>query len=215
MTKEDFREYYKNKKVTSGYTSQRMANEYRRSKRRVELKLFLELLNKKDGENVLELGSSNGFLTEHLGKVTAIDTSKEMLKFTKERNPQATVLEADMFKLPFAKETFDKVVVMRVWNHLNEEDLRKALKEAMRVLKEGGNLIFDMEEKSWLRRFIHFFYKNIFGITGYKIYQYNMQQMMDILFSERFLAIDWREIKHRVGRQIIWKTRKMPNSSCV
>ena len=210
MTKEEFKRYYQKEKVTSSYTTQRMGNKYRRKKREEELKIFLGLLDKKDGEKVLEVGSSNGFLTEHLGKdVTAIDTSKEMLKFTKEKNPEAEVIEADMFKLPFKKKTFDKVVVMRVWNHLNEEDLRLVLRESKRVLKNGGHLIFDMEEKSWLRRFIHFFYKKLFGVTGFNIYQYSIGKMTYILSSENFFLEKHKELNHRIGRQIIWRIRNL------
>jgi len=205
MTKEDFKKYYQKEEITSSYTNQRLANKYRKQKRQKELGIFLELLDKKGGEKVLELGCSDGWLTKELGKVTAIDTSKEMLEIAKEKNPKAKVLEADMFNLPFETNFFDKVVTMRVWNHLNEEDLRKALREAKRVLKEGGILVFDMEEKNWLRRFVHFFYKRIKGITGFKIYQYSLDKMEKIFEEEDFGWEIIKFIKHRVGRQIVWR----------
>lgn len=208
MTKEDFKEYYKQERVTSSYTNQRLSTEYRRQKRMEELDIFLELLNKKEGEKVLEIGCSDGWLTQRLGKVTAIDTSKKMLEITKTKNPEANIIEADMFKLPFKDKSFDKVVTMRVWNHLNEKDLRKALREARRVLKDNGYLVFDMEEKNWLRRFVHFFYKRIFKITGFKIYQYSIIKMMDITFEEGFDTDLKQELNHRIGKQIIWRIKK-------
>ena len=206
---EQFKEYYKNEKVMKTYDKQREANKYRKEKRKRELSIFLKLLDKKEGEKVLELGCSSGFLTQHLGNVIAIDTSSEMLKLSKQKNPSATVLEADMFKLPFEVNSFDKIVTMRVWNHLNEKDLRLSLRESKRVLKKGGFLIFDMEEKNWLRRFVGFFYKRIYRISGFKIYQYSTEEMAILLKEEGFTKGYYEELNHRVGRQIIWKVKNI------
>jgi len=167
-----FTEYYRKKHVTGTYDKQREGTEYRRRKRALELKYFLDLIDKRENEKVLELGCSSGFLTKYLGKVTAIDTSEKMLEIAQEKNPSAKVIHADMFEMPFKNNSFDKVVTMRVWNHLDRKDFRKALTEVKRVLKKEGFFIFDMEEKSFSRRFVGVFYKLIFRPTGYKIYQY-------------------------------------------
>ena len=204
---EKFSEYYKKKKVTGTYDLQREGTEYRRKKRELELKYFLELIDKKEGEKVLELGCSSGFLTEHLGEVTAIDTSKDMLTIAYNRNSQAKCIYGDMFKIPFNKNYFDKVVTMRVWNHLNKEDLIRAIKESKRVLKEGGHLIFDFEDKSFLRRFAGFFYQLIFKTTGYKIYQYSRKEIEYLLETEGFTIERMEFLKHRVGRQIILRSK--------
>jgi len=202
---QEFTKYYQKNKVTDTYDLQREGTAYRREKRRLELKYFLELLDKKNKDKVLELGCSSGFLTKHLGKVTAIDTSKDMLKIAHGKNPQAKCIHADMFNLPFRNNSFNKVITMRVWNHLNEQDLRKAIKESRRVLKKNGWLIFDMEEKSVARRIASVFYKFIFKPTGYKIYQYHISEIKKILDEEGFKVAEGRALKHRVGRQIILK----------
>ena len=209
MNKEDFKKYYQQEDVTSSYSEQRLKNNYRIKKRQKELELFLELLDKTNGEEILEIGCSSGFLTKHLGKATAIDTSATMLQFTKEENPQAKVLEADMFNLPFKNNSFDKIITMRVWNHLDEEDLRKVSKEARRVLREGGILVFDIEEKNWLRRLVNFFYKRIKRIKGFKVYQYSFIDIQVILREEGFKIDDWRLLDHRVGKQIVLKFKKI------
>src|SRR3989344_2470768 len=204
---EKFTEYYKQKKVTGTYDSQREGTLYGRRKRSLELNYFLELIDKKENEQVLELGCSSGFLTKHLSKVTAIDTSEDMLKIAQNKNPQAKCIHADMFELPFKDNSFDRVVTMRVWNHLNETDLIKALKESKRVLKKGGYLIFDTEDKSFLRRFVGFFYKIFLKTTGYKIYQYSLKEIKAILERGNFRIEKIRFLKHRVGRQIILRVR--------
>jgi ubiquinone/menaquinone biosynthesis C-methylase UbiE len=202
-----FTEYYREKNVTGTYDNQREATDYRRRKRALELKHFLDLIDKKDKDNVLELGCSSGFLTKYLGKVTAIDTSEVMLKIAHNKNPSADCIHADMFEMPFKNDTFHKVVTMRVWNHLNEEDLRKAINEVKRVLKPNGFLIFDMEEKNALRRFVGYFYQKMFKTTGYKIYQYTVPEIRKILDEEGFKILDGRTLKHKVGRQVILRSR--------
>jgi ubiquinone/menaquinone biosynthesis C-methylase UbiE len=204
---QNFTKYYQKKNVTGTYDAQREGTEYRRKKRALELKHFLDMLEKKEGENVLELGCSSGFLTKYLGKVTAIDTSEGMLDITRKKNPSATCIYADMFNMPFKEKSFDKIVTMRVWNHLNGKDLRKAIRESRRVLKSDGFLIFDAEEKSFLRRLAGYFYKAIFRPTGYTIYQYSLPEIKKILKEEGFKIVDGRYLKHRVGRQIILRTQ--------
>ena len=202
-----FTEYYRKKHVTGTYDQQRQKSVYRRDKREKELKIFLDLLDKKQGEKVLELGCSSGFLTEHLGKVTAIDTSNDMLEIAHSKNPESKCIPGDMFKIPFKKCSFDKVITMRVWNHLDKNDLRRALREVKRVLKPEGHLIFDAEEKSFLRRFVSFFYKRIFRTTGYVIYQYSLKEIKKMLREESFIIEKGKYLNHKVGRQIVFRIK--------
>ena len=208
---EKFTEYYRQKIVTGTYDKQREGTSYRRNKRAVELRYFLEMIDKKESEKVLELGCSSGFLTKHLGKVTAIDTSDGMLRITNEKNHLATCISADMFSLPFKNNSFDKVVTIRVWNHLNEKDLIRAIRESKRVLKKNGCLIFDAEERSLPRRMVGFFYQRIFRITGYKVYQYSIKDLVRILGKEGFKIEKVKIIYHRIGRQILLRTRLVEN----
>lgn len=202
-----FTEYYRQKKVTGTYDDQREKTEYRRLKRALELRHFLDLIDKREGEKVLELGCSSGFLTKYLGKVTAIDTSEAMLEITKKKNPSSTVVSGDMFEMPFKDSSFDKVVTMRVWNHLDNNDIIKAIKESKRVLKKNGYLIFDTEDESSLRMFVSKIYKLLFNPTGYTIYQYSFPRIRRILESEGFKIEQVKIIKHKVGRQIVLRTK--------
>lgn len=202
-----FKEYYQQNKVSATYDKQREGNKYRRKKRELELKYFLELLDVNPNDDILELGCSSGFLTEHLGKVTAIDTSTNMLDITRKKNPKATCLEGDMFDLKFNKK-FNKVVTMRVWNHLDIEDLARALEQVNCVLKSRGVLVFDAEESNLLRRIVAYFYQTITGITGFKIYQYSLGELIELLHSKGFEIEKVRFLNHRIGRQIILRCVK-------
>jgi ubiquinone/menaquinone biosynthesis C-methylase UbiE len=200
-----FTEYYRKNRVTGTYDKQREGTPYRRKKRALELSIFLEMIDKQGKDKVLELGCSSGFLTKELGKVTAIDTSHDMLKIAHSKNKQAKCVPGDMFDIPFKSESFNKVVTMRVWNHLDLSDLKKAIKESKRVLKKNGWLIFDAEEKSFLRRFVGFFYQRLFKTTGYKIYQYSVREIKQILKQEGFYIEKARFLNHKVGRQFIMR----------
>lgn len=202
-----FTEYYRQKKVTGTYDNQREATEYRRRKRALELRYFLDLIDKKEKERVLELGCSSGFLTKYLGKVTVIDTSDGMLEITKKKNPSAKCIHADMFNMPFKNNSFDKIVTMRVWNHLDVNDIRQAIRESKRVLKKDGYLIFDTEDDSGIRRLISKIYKIIYNPTGYTIYQYSLPRIKRILESEGFKIEKIKIIKHRIGRQIVLRAK--------
>lgn len=203
----NFTKYYQAKKVSETYDSQREKNAYRKRKRKRELNFFLELLDKEEKDKILELGSSSGFLTKHLGDVTAIDTSKEMLELTQRKNPQARCILGNMFDMPFKANSFDKVAVIRTWNHLNEEDLKNVLGEVKRVLKKGGILVFDVEEKSLIRKIVAKIYQTITKITGFKIYQYSLKEIKDILYKRGYKIEKVKYLKHRIGRQIILRTR--------
>ena len=205
----DFTKYYQSKKVTGTYDKQREGDKYRRNKRKKELKFFLDLLNKGEDEKVLELGCSSGFLTQHLGEVTAIDTSEGMLEIAHSKNPKSKCVPGDMFDIPFKDNSFDKVVTMRVWNHLDEKDLRNALREVKRVLKDQGVLVFDAEDDSFARRVVAKIYQAVTGITGFKIYQYSLPALRKILEKEGFKIEEGRFLNHRVGRQIIVRTRTL------
>jgi ubiquinone/menaquinone biosynthesis C-methylase UbiE len=204
---QEFTEYYRRKNVTGTYDVQREGNRYRKNKREKELGIFLNFLDKKSGEKVLELGCSSGFLTKHLGEVTAIDTSTGMLEVAHSKNPKARCLSGDMFKMDFEDNSFDKIITMRVWNHLDQTDFERALKEVKRVLKPNGIFVFDMEDRSWLRVFVSFFYKRIFRTTGFKIYQYSLGELKKTLASAGFKIEKIGFLRHRIGRQIVMRTR--------
>lgn len=207
----EFSKYYQRKDVTGTYDNQRMKTAYRRKKRTKELAMFLELLNKKQGERVLEIGCSSGFLTEHLGEVTAIDTSKDMLDIAHSKNPKAKCLHGDLFKLPepFSEEEFDSIVTMRVLTHLEEPELRKALRVINKTLKKNGSLVFDLEDRSALRRVVNKYYTKIFRIKGYPVYQYNLKEAREVLRDTGFELSETRYLKHKVGRQIMLKATKI------
>lgn len=110
-------------------------------------------LPKKKGQKVLDvgtgLGSTAGFLTNHLtkgSKIWTIDPSEEMLKDARKRLAEEGTgpipiefVQAKASKLDFKDNFFDTIVSVMVLHHV--ENLRNVLKELVRVLKKGGRLL--------------------------------------------------------------------------
>lgn len=94
---------------------------------------------------ILDIGCSYGRLMRLFPNATGVDVSKEML----ERNPfknRIKLLDATK-KLPFQNNSFENVFCFRVLLHCNGKgDRERVIKEAMRVLKVGGSLYFDVSK---------------------------------------------------------------------
>ena len=207
--KESFSEYYKDKFVTGTYDEQRLKSKYRRDKREIEMKTFLELLDIDEDESILECGCSSGFMTQFLGdNVVAVDTSSDMIDLAKQKNMKATFFCMDMFEIEKLNKKFDKIVSKRVMTHLLPDELERFFKAVHKCLKDDGVFVFDVEDKSLLRDFVRFFYVKIFKTTGFKTYQHNLDSITKILEKCGFKVCAVRYFNHRVGRQLVLKTKK-------
>lgn len=111
-------------------------------KRRAK-KIILNL-DLKDGDKVLEIGCGNGYylsLLNRLGKkieLTGVDIDKLALADAKKfiGDNRVKLIFTNAAKLPFEKNSFDRIVMSEVIEHV--EDEKKSLEEAYRVLKPGG-----------------------------------------------------------------------------
>ena len=96
---------------------------------------------------ILELGCGTGLFSRYLGqtgaRVVALDLSWDLLVQARQENDlnnlNITLVLADAEYLPFVSNAFDAVVGSSVLHHLQPE---KALAEAHRVLRHGGNIAF-------------------------------------------------------------------------
>ena len=104
-------------------------------------------------------------------------------------------------RFPYKSNFFDVCICFDVLEHV--PDINYFLREVKRVLKKNGYLIFDTEDRSFSRRIVSKIYKVSFNPTGFKIYQYSLPRIKNILEKEGFKIDGVRFLKHRVGQQII------------
>jgi ubiquinone/menaquinone biosynthesis C-methylase UbiE len=105
------------------------------------------------GSVALDAGCGPGYLTkalhEHNYKVTALDTSPEMLRLArslfKNASPQPTFQEGSIENLPFEDGTYDIVLSAGVIEYLDDDS--KALREISRVSKDNAALILSVTNK--------------------------------------------------------------------
>jgi ubiquinone/menaquinone biosynthesis C-methylase UbiE len=100
------------------------------------------------GEHVLDVGTGPGVLIPYLrartgppGRICAFDLSFEMTKQAnrKERASDDMVIRADVHRIPFGDNAFDRVICFAAFPHFH--DPGQAVHEMARVLKPEGELI--------------------------------------------------------------------------
>lgn len=93
------------------------------------------------GLKILDFGSGEGITACHFAKkndVTAVEPSKEMLKFAWKDNAYDQV-EGDILKLKeYPDEYFDYIICHNVLEYIDDKE--SVLKELTRVLKSGGEI---------------------------------------------------------------------------
>jgi 2-polyprenyl-6-hydroxyphenyl methylase/3-demethylubiquinone-9 3-methyltransferase len=110
------------------------------------------------GQHVLDLGCAGGFMAEALAekgaKVTGIDPAGLAIAAAKDH---AAISGLDIAydvgvgeALPYGDEAFDIVVCVDVLEHVS--DLARVLSEVARVLKPGGEFLFDTINRNLLAR---------------------------------------------------------------
>ena len=96
-------------------------------------------------KTVLELATGTGLIAKHIvnaaAHIEATDTSLEMIAEAKRDNRSAKLHFSvqDMFRLPYADQSFDVVIVSNALHIVPQPE--KALAEIRRVLKDDGVLI--------------------------------------------------------------------------
>ena len=96
-------------------------------------------------KTVLELAAGTGSIAKHIvnaaAHIEATDASAEMIAEAKRDNRSAKLHFSvqDMFRLPYADQSFDVVIVSNALHIVPQPE--KALQEIKRVLKDDGTLI--------------------------------------------------------------------------
>ncbi|MBI2011857.1 class I SAM-dependent methyltransferase [Candidatus Daviesbacteria bacterium] len=97
------------------------------------------IMKNKIKEPILEVGSgTNGISDYYDGYVYGVDN--DFSKTNTCKNPNIIHKKGTIFKIPFKKESFLKVVCLDTLEHINKENRQNALNELLRVTKKDGTL---------------------------------------------------------------------------
>ena len=117
-------------------------------------KLLDRLLKGKKYGKLLDIGCGSGIQTvvmaAHADEVTAVDISKELIDLARKRcasRSKVIFLVEDACKLPFPDNSYDGIISYGdVLSHI-VEGYEKALSEMARVIKPGGWISFEVDNK--------------------------------------------------------------------
>lgn len=143
--------------------------------RNKEVKRYRSKLVPAAAGEVLEIGAGSGlnlpFYGPQVRRLHALEPSEALLRMTSRKLPGAhfpvELLRGSAEEIPLADRSIDTVVT--TWTLCSIPDVAKALREARRVLRPGGSLLFvehghapDASVAAWQRR-IEPFWKPLAG----------------------------------------------------
>lgn len=115
-------------------------------------RILLDYLDPQPGERILDCGCGAGFYLMAIGKLrqvrlVGLDGDPARLRQAQLEQVPAALVRSDIQRLPFAGESFDKVLMSEVLEHLPDD--RAALREIHRILKPGGVLALSVPHSNY------------------------------------------------------------------
>jgi demethylmenaquinone methyltransferase/2-methoxy-6-polyprenyl-1,4-benzoquinol methylase len=106
-------------------------------------RVVTSIITPKPGMKILDIaagtGSSSRPLVDKGAEVTALDFSQGMIEQGRKQNKNIKFVQGDALKLPFEDNFFDVTTIS--FGLRNTSNTDKALKEALRVTKDGGRIV--------------------------------------------------------------------------
>jgi SAM-dependent methyltransferase len=119
--------------------------EYLQGKLSLRHQKAVEYLAIRPGEVILDIGCGRGELVracnEKGGNSVGIDYSSAAIRISRRGRDNIALIQASATALPFRKETFDKVLMLDIVEHLSLDDLLICLRDVSRVLKKDGHIL--------------------------------------------------------------------------
>ncbi len=154
---------------------------------------LIDSANIQKGHRILEFGVGTASLSillkqiHRLPEVVGVDVDPEVLRIARQKIEKSGVfMELEQYDgsiLPFADQSFDRVVTCLVLHHLNPQQKRQSLSEIRRVLKTNGSLhVADWGKPSNKRMRLAFYMVQL--LDGFKTTTENVRGLLPQIFQE-------------------------------
>lgn len=163
-TKQQIQHSYTAKEKAREYEKQRFSHPFWRMAHQKEMSFINNFFKKIKPRKILEIAIGTGRVARDLKyfrEGVGLDNSEAMLDIARERLGMGkdheqgsdllgkwTLIKGDAFDLPFEENSFDAILSFRFIRHFSKKDREKILKQAYRVLKPKGYLIFEALNKN-------------------------------------------------------------------
>lgn len=151
-------------------------------------------------QNIADLGCGTGLLTEEIRKkyprarIVGVDLAPGMIEAAKTKVLGAEFMEFDVEDLPFERSSFDLLVSSSSFQWMDTE---KVIKEAGRVLKPGGQLIFSTFGEGTLKEL---------ESLGFRIHKLPSLEEWRKQLSKRFATV---ELESRTFREFFQSAKQL------
>jgi ubiquinone/menaquinone biosynthesis C-methylase UbiE len=171
--------------------------------------------------SVLDVGCGRGEIllsTAHIGArafgidyaAAAVQLSRQVARHPDREGLPIGVYQASALSLPFEQQTFDRVLMLDIVEHLYPEELAVALAEAYRVLKPGGRIVVHTAPNVWYDRYAYPLVRAVRFLMGQgEAYPRNpralIPQNLHVHVNEQSALSLWRLLRgHRFGGVRVW-----------
>tara|TARA_B100001250_G_scaffold370918_1_gene355388 strand:- start:209 stop:943 length:735 start_codon:yes stop_codon:yes gene_type:complete len=133
---------------------------------RIWKKKFIDIINPKNNEKIIDVGSGTGDIAKYIiknkfkGELHLLDLNKKMLDIGKSilgENKKIYFHKGNAENLFFKDNSFDKYIISFCLRNIT--DFKKSIKEALRILKPGG-IYYCLEFSSPQTELTSFIYNN-------------------------------------------------------
>ncbi len=178
---------------------------------------LIDWMNPKKNDHLIDMASGTGDIAKSFlkrvqfqGEVTCVDPNKAMFRKGKEKLKKYKQINwhcSTAEKLPFKNETFNTYIVS--FGIRNFSDINLSLKEARRVLKNGGRILcleFSKVDNEILNKIYKLYSKSIPYLGKYitgksEPYKYLVKSIQEFYTQEELLEIfkenGFHEVKYR------------------
>ncbi len=165
------------------------------------------------GMKVLDLGHGRGEIVYHCAlngaETTGIDYSRSAQKLAERIisnlpvscQKNASLIHADMRRMPFPDNHFDRIFMLDIVEHLSPSELSTVFHEVRRVLKIGGKCV------------VHTMPNRLFWDVGYRYYMKWVDGLIKFLLKGRFIirqeGRNHYSLKVHINEQTPWSLRNV------